>query len=184
MRIRSTTVLAVRREGSVALGGDGQVTLQSTVIKAMQLGAEALVFDLNLSPAQVQALATFTDMKVLDRTQVILDIFAQHAQTREGKIQVELAQLRYLLPRLTAKQAQIAFSRLSGGIGGRGPGETKLEIDRRRAQDRIAQLEREVRKLIGTVENPTARERLKRIPARSFLRHSMPIGPPPGPGDR
>lgn len=125
----------------------GRGRLQDTVIKAMQLGAEALVFDLNLSPAQVKNLSSFTDLKILDRTQVILDIFAQRAQTREGKIQVELAQLRYMLPRLGAKQAASAFSRLTGGIGGRGPGETKLEIDRRRAQDRIAQLEREINKL-------------------------------------
>jgi len=125
----------------------GKGKLRATVIKAMQLGAEALVFDLNLTPGQVQALAGYTDLKILDRTQVILDIFAQHAQTREGKIQVELAQLRYLLPRLGAKQSLSAFSRLTGGIGGRGPGETKLEIDRRRAQDRIARLEREVAKL-------------------------------------
>lgn len=125
----------------------GKGRLQSTIIKAMQLGAEMLVFDMNLNPSQVQALTADTDLKILDRTQVILDIFAQHAQTREGKIQVELAQLRYMLPRLGAKQSASAFSRLTGGIGGRGPGETKLEIDRRRAQDRIAQLEREVKKL-------------------------------------
>jgi len=125
----------------------GRGRLQETVIKAMQLGAELLIFDLNLTPSQVNALATYTDLKVLDRTQVILDIFAQHAETREGRIQVELAQLRYLLPRLGAKQTASALSRLTGGIGGRGPGETKLEIDRRRAQDRIAQLEREVKKL-------------------------------------
>lgn len=125
----------------------GKGRLQQTVIKAMQTGAELLVFDMDLSPAQMQALADYTDLKVVDRTQVILDIFAQHAVTREGKIQVELAQLRYMLPRLGARQSASAFSRLTGGIGGRGPGETKLEIDRRRAQDRIAQLEREVRKL-------------------------------------
>lgn len=123
----------------------GQGKLKHTLIKAMQLGAEAIVFDLNLTPSQVKELAEFTDLKVLDRTQIILDIFAQHAVTREGKIQVELAQLRYLFPRLGAKHS--AFSRLAGGIGGRGPGETKLEIDRRRARDRIAQLEREVVKL-------------------------------------
>lgn len=123
----------------------GQGKLKHTLIKAMQLGAEVIVFDLNLTPSQVKELAEYTDLKVLDRTQVILDIFAQHATTREGKIQVELAQLRYLFPRLGAKHT--AFSRLTGGIGGRGPGETKLEIDRRRARDRIAQLEREVVKL-------------------------------------
>ena len=125
----------------------GKGRLTQTVIKAMQLGAEALVFDLNLTPAQVHALAEHTDLKILDRTQVILDIFAQRATTREGKLQVELAQLRYLLPRLGARQSASAFSRLTGGIGGRGPGETKLEIDRRRVQDRVAQLEREIDKL-------------------------------------
>jgi GTP-binding protein HflX len=125
----------------------GKGKLQEVIIKAMQLGAEALVFDLNLSPAQVRNMADYTDLKILDRTQVILDIFGQHAQTREGKLQVELAQLRYLLPRLSAKHT--ALSRLTGGIGGRGPGETKLEIDRRRAQDRITQLTREVEKLGG-----------------------------------
>jgi GTP-binding protein HflX len=123
----------------------GKGRLQETVVKAMQLGAEVLVFDLNLSAAQVNNMADYTDLKVLDRTQVILDIFAQHAETREGKLQVELAQLRYLLPRLGTKHT--AMSRLTGGIGGRGPGETKLEIDRRRAQDRIAMLSREVEKL-------------------------------------
>ncbi len=123
----------------------GRGKLQAALITAMQKGAELLVFDLNLTPSQVRALSDFTDLKVLDRSQVILDIFAQHAVTREGKIQVELAQLRYLLPILNIKQA--ALSRLTGGIGGRGPGETKLEIDRRRARDRIARLEREVEQL-------------------------------------
>lgn len=123
----------------------GKGKLRSVVIRAMQLGVEIIVFDHNLSPAQVKNIADFTDLKVLDRTQVILDIFAQHAQTREGKIQVELAQLRYLLPRLSTKHT--AMSRLTGGIGGRGPGETKLEVDRRRAKDRITQLAREVVKL-------------------------------------
>lgn len=120
----------------------GKGRMQQTLIRAMQLGAEIIVFDVNLSPSQVKALADYTDLKILDRTQVILDIFAQHATTREGKIQVELAQLRYLLPLLSIRQT--ALSRLTGGIGGRGPGETRLEVDRRRARDRIARLEREV----------------------------------------
>ncbi len=123
----------------------GKGRLQSTVVRAMQLGAEVLVFDVNLSPSQVKFVAEFTDLKILDRTQVILDIFGQRAETREGKIQVELAQLRYLLPRLGAKHS--AMSRLTGGVGGRGPGETKLEIDRRRAESRISLLQREVKKL-------------------------------------
>jgi GTP-binding protein HflX len=123
----------------------GKGRLKTALIRSMQLGAEVLIFDSNLTPAQVKNLADYTDLKVLDRTQVILDIFAQRAQDREGRIQVELAQLRYLLPRLSGKHT--AMSRLTGGIGGRGPGETKLEIDRRRAQQRVAQLQREIGKL-------------------------------------
>lgn len=123
----------------------GKGKFRSTLIKAMQVGAATIVFDLNLSPSQAKALGDYTDLKILDRTQVILDIFAQHAVTREGQIQVELAQLRYRLPFLSLRQT--ALSRLTGGIGGRGPGETRLEIDRRRARDRIARLEREVKQL-------------------------------------
>ena len=133
----------------------------------MQSGAEALVFDLNVSPAQVKNLANMTDLKILDRTQVILDIFAQRAETREGKIQVELAQLRYLLPLLSAKHT--AMSRLTGGIGGRGPGETKLEIDRRRAQKRVAQLNREVQKLGKRRRLRRKRRTDKRSPTVSIL---------------
>jgi len=102
-----------------------------------------LIFDQELSPAQVRSLSEATDLKVVDRAQLILDIFAQRAQSREGKIQVELAQLKYLLPRLISGQDS-AFSRLAGGIGGRGPGETKLETDRRRVRDRINRLEQEI----------------------------------------
>ena len=123
----------------------GKGKLKFAIIKAMQLGAEMLIFDLALSPSQMKSIAEFTDLKVVDRTQVILDIFSLHAVTREGKLQVELAHLRYRQPFLGMKSS--AFSRLSGGIGGRGPGETKLEVDRRRASDRIAGLEREVSKL-------------------------------------
>jgi GTP-binding protein HflX len=123
----------------------GKGKLKSAIIQAMQVGAELLVFDLNLSPSQVKAMAHMTDLKILDRTQVILDIFAQHAETREGKLQVELAQLRYLQPFLGVSQS--ALSRLTGGIGGRGPGETKLEVNRRRAQERISRLDKEVKQL-------------------------------------
>jgi GTP-binding protein HflX len=91
----------------------------------------------------VRSISDATELKVIDRPQLILDIFAQRAQSREGKLQVELAQLKYLLPRLVVGQNS-AFSRLAGGIGGRGPGETKLETDRRRVRDRIAQLEKQV----------------------------------------
>ncbi|HEX6730175.1 MAG TPA: GTPase HflX [Pyrinomonadaceae bacterium] len=121
----------------------GKGKLDELLIRALQLGADMLVFDRELSPAQVRSLSEATDLKVIDRSQLILDIFAQRAQSKEGKIQVELAQLKYLLPRLIAGQDS-AFSRLAGGIGGRGPGETKLETDRRRVRDRINRLEREI----------------------------------------
>lgn len=121
----------------------GKGKLDDLLIRSMRLGADILVFDTELSPAQVRALSDATELKVIDRPQLILDIFAQRAQSREGKLQVELAQLKYLLPRLVLGQNS-AFSRLMGGIGGRGPGETKLETDRRRVRDRIAQLEKQV----------------------------------------
>jgi len=121
----------------------GRGKLQELLIRSLQLGADMLVFDRELTPAQVRSLSEATDLKILDRSQLILDIFAQRAQSHEGRIQVELAQLKYLLPRLIAGQDS-AFSRLAGGIGGRGPGETKLETDRRRVRDRIHRLEKEI----------------------------------------
>jgi len=119
------------------LAGKGK--LDDIIIRSLQLGADMIVFDRELSPAQVRAINKATDLKILDRSQLILDIFAQRAQTAEGRIQVELAQLKYLLPRLSGSGAEM--SRLMGGIGGRGPGETKLEVDRRRVRERIALLE-------------------------------------------
>jgi len=121
----------------------GRGKLDELLIRALQLGADMVVFDRELAPAQVKSLSEATDLKIIDRSQLILDIFAQRAQSREGKIQVELAQLKYLLPRLITGQDS-AFSRLAGGIGGRGPGETKLETDRRRVRDRINRLEKEI----------------------------------------
>jgi GTP-binding protein HflX len=121
----------------------GRGKLDELLVRSLQLGADMLVFDRELSPAQVRSLSEATDLKIIDRSQLILDIFAQRAQSSEGKIQVELAQLKYLLPRLIAGQDS-AFSRLAGGIGGRGPGETKLEMDRRRVRDRINRLEKEI----------------------------------------
>jgi GTP-binding protein HflX len=119
----------------------GRGRMSELIIRAMQIGANLLIFDHELQPAQLRSITDFTEMKVVDRTQIILDIFAQRAHSREGKLQVELAQLKYLLPRLVTKNT--AMSRLTGGIGGRGPGETKLEINRRRVRDRIHRLERE-----------------------------------------
>src|SRR6266436_5154111 len=121
----------------------GKGKLDEVLIRAMQLGADAIIFDRELQPAQVRSISEGTDLKVIDRSQLILDIFAQRAQSHEGKIQVELAQLKYILPRLVMGQNS-AFSRLAGGIGGRGPGETKLETDRRRVRDRIHRLETEL----------------------------------------
>ncbi|HLN97248.1 MAG TPA: GTPase HflX [Pyrinomonadaceae bacterium] len=121
----------------------GRGKLEELLIRSLQLGADMLVFDRELTPAQVRSLSEATDLKIIDRSQLILDIFAQRAQSSEGKIQVELAQLKYLLPRLIAGQDS-AFSRLAGGIGGRGPGETKLEMDRRRVRDRINRLEKQI----------------------------------------
>jgi len=121
----------------------GRGKLEELLVRSMRVGADLIVFDTELSPTQVRTLSEATDLKVIDRPQLILDIFAQRAQSREGKLQVELAQLKYLLPRLVVGQNS-AFSRLMGGIGGRGPGETKLETDRRRVRDRISQLEKQV----------------------------------------
>lgn len=124
----------------------GKGKLEEVVTSAIELDAETLIFDCNLSPAQAREIGARTDLKVLDRSQLILDIFAQRAETRDGKLQVELAQLKYTLPRLG--QRDDALSRLTGGIGGRGPGETKLEIGRRRARERIHQLEKELSQLV------------------------------------
>src|SRR5207344_1401685 len=120
----------------------GRGKLDEILLRAMQLGAEAVIFDPDLTPGQARAISEASELKVLDRTMLILDIFAQHATSRDGKLQVELAQLRYALPRLVEKNTMM--SRLTGGIGGRGPGETKLEINRRRARERIHRLEKEI----------------------------------------
>ncbi len=123
----------------------GKGRLEQVVIQAIDLDVQTLIFDCNLSPTQASAIATSTDLKVLDRSQLILDIFAQRAETKDGKLQVELAQLKYTLPRLGQKDD--GLSRLSGGIGGRGPGETKLEIGRRRARERVERLEKQLKDL-------------------------------------
>ena len=123
----------------------GEGKIKELIIKAYQQGADLLIFDQNLTPLQVKAIGDITEMKVIDRTQLILDIFARRAHSRDGKVQVELAQLKYRLPRLSERST--ALSRLTGGIGGRGPGETRLEVDRRRARDKIARLEKELKSL-------------------------------------
>jgi len=141
----------------------GEGKLKEVVISALQQGGTLLVFDQDLSPAQVRSISTVTELKVVDRSQLILDIFARRAHTLDGKVQVELAQLKYILPRLTGKGT--AMSRLMGGVGGRGPGEAKLEIDRRRIRERITRLEKQLETL--------ARGRLQRRQKR--VRAGVPI---------
>ena len=128
---------------------------------------DLLIFDQELNPSQVRAITDTTELRVVDRTQLILDIFAQRAQSREGKIQVEMAQLKYLLPRLGVKDD--ALSRLTGGIGARGPGETTLEINRRRTKDRIAQLEDDLRSLSKRRTLRRARRIRKEMPVVSIV---------------
>ena len=123
----------------------GEGKLKELIIRSQQLGADLIVFDQNLSPAQVKSIGDITEMRVIDRTQLILDIFARRAHSGDGKVQVELAQLKYRLPRLSERST--ALSRLTGGIGGRGPGETRLEIDMRRARDKIRRLEKQLEAL-------------------------------------
>ncbi len=120
--------------------GRGKVELLAAA--AAEADVDVIVFDNELSPAQLRELGTRLERAVVDRTQLILDIFARRARTREGKLQVELAQLKYLLPRLVGAGTEL--SRLGGGIGTRGPGETKLETDRRRIRTRIHALEQEI----------------------------------------
>ncbi|MGH7232693.1 MAG: GTPase HflX [Nitrospiraceae bacterium] len=145
----------------------GSGKLKEVIIKALQQGADLLIFDQDLTPAHIRAIAEVTDMRVVDRTQVILDIFARRAHSREGKIQVELAQLRYVLPRLSGRST--ALSRLGGGIGGRGPGETKLETDRRRVRDRIHHLERELVAFARHRDQRRARRSRQKIPIISIV---------------
>ncbi|MDE3181350.1 MAG: GTPase HflX, partial [Acidobacteriota bacterium] len=116
----------------------GRGKLEQIRVSASRLGASAVIFGNDLSPTQLRNLEAALELKVIDRTQLILDIFARRARTREGKLQVELAQLTYLLPRLAGQGARL--SRLGGGIGTRGPGEQKLEFDRRRIRVRIQKL--------------------------------------------
>jgi GTP-binding protein HflX len=147
------------------LMGKGRLT--ELVIQALQLGSDLLVFDAELTPSQVRSITDFTELRVIDRTQLILDLFAQRARSREGKLQVEMAQVKYLLPRLRGRDD--ALSRLTGGIGGRGPGETKLEIDRRRLQERLHRLNRDLDRV--RAERKVRREGRKRqqLPILSII---------------
>lgn len=145
----------------------GKGKLAELEILALQGNAGLIIFDGELSPAQLRNLAEATERKVLDRTQLILDIFAQRATTRAGRLQVELAQLQYMLPRLVGKNK--ALSRLAGGIGGRGPGETKLEMERRRTNDRITRLKNELKTLRRQRSQVRSRRAKSRVPIASLV---------------
>ena len=146
----------------------GQGKLRDLVIRAFQTDVDLIIFDQNLTPTQARNLSERIELRVIDRTQLILDIFAQHATTRDGKLQVELAQLKYRLPRL-AQPSDLSLSRLAGGIGGRGPGETKLEVNRRRVRDRIGSLERELRKLGNQRQSRRSRRTRRNVPVLSIV---------------
>lgn len=145
----------------------GRGKLEDVLLRANQLGAELLIFDPDLTAAQARAISDATELKVIDRSMLILDIFAQRAKSRDGKLQVELAQLRYTLPRLVAKNTMM--SRLTGGIGGRGPGETKLEVNRRRVRDRIARLDRQIKHLSQDRSNRRGLRRRRGVPVVSVV---------------
>ncbi|HEY8077260.1 MAG TPA: GTPase HflX [Labilithrix sp.] len=145
----------------------GKGKLDDVIVRAMQLDADVLVFDRELTPAQSSAIAKESDLKVVDRTQLILDIFAQRAESKDGKLQVELAQLKYNMPRLAQKDDSL--SRLTGGIGGRGPGETKLEIGRRRAKERVSHLESQLKKLSRQREQRRRKRTREAVPTIAIV---------------
>jgi len=145
----------------------GKGKLSSLIISAIQKYATMLVFDRELSASQIRSITDFVEIKVIDRTQLILDIFARQAKSREGKFQVELAQMEYLLPRLITKNT--AMSRLTGGIGGRGPGETKLEINRRRVREKINRLKKEIVKIRKQRKQQKSKRKRKNLPVISIV---------------
>jgi GTP-binding protein HflX len=146
----------------------GAGKLSDLVIRCFQSNIDLVIFDQDMTPAQARNLSERMELRVIDRTQLILDIFAQRASTGDGKLQVELAQLRYRMPRL-AQRADLSLSRLAGGIGGRGPGETKLESDRRRVRDRITRLEREAKRLTKQREGRRKRRDRRGVPVLSIV---------------
>jgi GTPase len=145
----------------------GAGKLRQVLVRALEQDVELLVCDPELSASQARTIADETELKVIDRTMLILDIFANHARSSDGKLQVELAQLRYLLPKMMGKGTMM--SRLMGGVGGRGPGETKLEIDRRRAKDRISDLEERLRQLRKQRDQQRAERKRSRVPVVAIV---------------
>ncbi|MCK5680848.1 GTPase HflX [bacterium] len=145
----------------------GSGKLKEVIIASMEQDVDLLIFDHDLSPTQVNNLSRQTDLKVIDRTLLILDIFARRALSREGKLKVELAQLKYRLPRISEKTT--ALSRLTGGIGSRGPGETTLEIDRRRIRERISKIEKRLKKMARSRANARKRRKKNQLPLVSIV---------------
>jgi GTP-binding protein HflX len=145
----------------------GRGKLVEIVLMSLRLGANLLLFDQELSPSQIRSVTDHTDLRVIDRTQLILDIFASRARSREGKLQIEMAQLKYLLPKLTTRDD--ALSRLTGGIGARGPGETRLEIDKRRINDRITRLGKELKTVGEQRYHRRSRRRKRDVPVISLV---------------
>jgi GTP-binding protein HflX len=158
-------VIQRRRPDNKTFIGRGRLT--ALIIEAMQRHVDLLVMSPALTPAQIRAISDIAEIRVIDRTQLILDIFAQRARSADGKVQVELAQLRHLLPRLAGSGK--AMSRLMGGIGGRGPGETQLEVDRRRINRRISHLERALKQLSRERANRRRRRTRAGIPVISIV---------------
>jgi GTPase len=156
--VAESIIQARPRPDAATLVGSGKVDELKAKIQFHE--ATTVIFDRDLSPTQQRNLEKILDVKVLDRTQLILDIFARRARTREGQLQVELAQLNYMLPRLTGHGA--AMSRLGGGIGTRGPGETKLETDRRRIHMRIHAIEKSLERVRGG--RTTQRQQRQAVP--------------------
>src|SRR4030042_4525899 len=159
-RVDGTLIQARSRPDPAPLLGKGKLAELATVIE--EESHDLVIYDQELSPSQQRNLENELNLKVIDRTALILDIFALHAHSKEGKAQVEMAQLRYQLTRLIGRGAEL--SRLGGGIGTRGPGETKLEVDRRRINNRIKTLERELKDLA----------RIRRVKRKRRERQAVP----------
>ncbi len=145
----------------------GKGKLSEIMLSALRLNANLLIFDQELNPSQIRSITDHTELRVIDRTQLILDIFARRALSREGKLQIEMAQLKYMLPRLTKRDD--ALSRLTGGIGGRGPGETRLEVDRRRINDRLSNLAQKLKQVGKERHFRRTRRRKKELPVLSLV---------------
>ncbi len=145
----------------------GKGKIAEIMLLSLRLGANLLIFDSELGPSQIRSITDHTELRVVDRTQLILDIFASRALSREGKLQIEMAQLKYMLPRLSSRDD--ALSRLTGGIGARGPGETKLEIDRRRIGDRLSKLTRALKSVSKERYRRRGQRRRKNVPVISLV---------------